>query len=74
MGSSGVWTIFGGTSAATPHVSGAVALAIHAGYNASGAVSLLTSYPRRGPGQTTRIITMGTARYTWGALLAAPDD
>jgi subtilisin family serine protease len=63
---------FPGTSAATPHVTGAIALALHAGYTASGALSLLESYPRPGPGQSGRDSHYGFGQVYLGALLAAP--
>ncbi len=63
---------FPGTSAAAPHVTGAIALALHAGYTASGALSLLESYPRPGPGQSGRDSHYGFGQVYLGALLAAP--
>ena len=63
---------FPGTSAATPHVTGAIALALHAGYTVSGALSLLESYARPGPGQSGRDSHYGFGQVYLGALLAAP--
>lgn len=54
LGSTGIKHSFTGTSAATPHVTGAIAMAIAGGYTGSSAVSFLTTYAHHGPGQTTK--------------------
>lgn len=50
IGSSALWTSFGGTSAATPHVTGAVALLLSAGVSPANVRSTLAYETQRKPG------------------------
>jgi hypothetical protein len=67
-----IWPRFSGTSAATPHVTGAMALALAAGYTASGAISRLETVVRLGPGQSGRDSHYGYGQVDAAGLLDAP--
>jgi hypothetical protein len=63
---------FDGTSAATPHVSGAFALALAAGYTRGSAISRLETYTRLGPGQVGKDNYYGYGELDAAGLLAPP--
>ncbi len=65
-------TGFGGTSAATPHVSGAFALALAAGLTRTTAVSRLETYTRLAPGQSGKDNYNGYGQIDAAATIPTP--